>query len=99
MKILPKLFLFLLLILNFSAVAYGQYERKQVIAVKTDTPPPLIDGNLSDRVWEGVTAASDFFQYEPKNSGDAGLNTEVRFLYDNNALYIGAMMYDSLPEK
>ena len=98
MKILPKLFLFLLLILNFSAVAYGQYERKQVIAVKTDTPP-LIDGNLSDRVWEGVTAASDFFQYEPKNSGDAGLNTEVRFLYDNNALYIGAMMYDSLPEK
>ncbi|NOY37404.1 MAG: carbohydrate binding family 9 domain-containing protein [Chlorobi bacterium] len=60
--------------------------------------PPKIDGVLDDACWENARVADDFIQYAPYNGKPATLPTEVRILYDDKALYIGAMMYDPYPD-
>src|SRR5688500_4137973 len=59
------------------------------------TAPVVLDGALTEAVWSAGTPATDFRQFEP-NEGQPGQRTEIRFAYDEQALYIGARMYDSL---
>ena len=67
----------------------GDQDRIRVVqAVKVDTAP-VIDGDLSDAVWQQARIATDFFRAKEGNIRPARLNTEVRILYDENALYIG----------
>ncbi|HEX8903645.1 MAG TPA: carbohydrate binding family 9 domain-containing protein, partial [Longimicrobiaceae bacterium] len=60
------------------------------------TEPIAIDGRLDEAVWSTAPAATDFRQQDPQEGQPATQRTEVRFAYDNDALYIGARMYDSL---
>ncbi|MEA1886729.1 MAG: DUF5916 domain-containing protein [Bacteroidota bacterium] len=71
--------------------------QKSIAAIKTDNPP-LIDGKLDDRVWQSADIADNFIQYSPFNGSPSKYKTEVRVLYDNTALYVGAMMYDPSPD-
>jgi hypothetical protein len=66
---------------------------KMLSAVKT-SQSPQIDGNLNDPVWQQAPLASDFMQYAPSFGNPVSSKTEVRILYDNEALYIGAYLYD-----
>jgi hypothetical protein len=70
---------------------------KSIAAVRVSTPPQ-IDGKLNDDVWRNAPVAKDFVQFVPNNGAPAWQRTEVRFLYDNTAFYIGAMLYDSAPD-
>lgn len=70
---------------------------KQVRAVRVDTPP-VIDGRLDEAVWQLAEVITDFHQTRPGNGTPPSERTEVYVLYDDNALYIGARMYDSEPE-
>lgn len=65
--------------------------------VRTDTPP-TIDGRLDDTPWPLAPAISDFVQHEPFEGRPATERTEVRILYDESALYVGAWMFDRDPE-
>lgn len=58
------------------------------------TEPITLDGRLDEEVWRTAPAATDFRQSEPEEGAPATQRTEVRFAYDNVALYIGARMYD-----
>ncbi|HYH80782.1 MAG TPA: DUF5916 domain-containing protein, partial [Longimicrobium sp.] len=60
------------------------------------TSPVQVDGVLDEAVWAGAPAATGFRQQRPNEGRPASQNTEVRFAYDSDALYIGARMYDSL---
>src|SRR5687767_1274688 len=60
--------------------------------------PPAIDGRLIDEAWAQVEPASDFTQRDPDEGKPATERTEVRFLYDNDALYVAARLYDSQPD-
>ncbi|MBA2244199.1 MAG: carbohydrate binding family 9 domain-containing protein [Gemmatimonadetes bacterium] len=71
------------------------------------TPPPevraaertstiVMDGRLDEELWSTVPAATDFTQRDPNEGQPATQRTEIRFLYDAEALYIGARMYDAL---
>ena len=71
---------------------------KRVEAVRIDERI-VIDGRLDEVVWQRANPAVDFYQQEPDEGQLASQPTEVRFLYDDNMLYIGAMMYDDEPEK
>jgi hypothetical protein len=75
----------------------GQIEKKELQATRVQNVP-RIDGNLDDPVWENVPEASDFIQYEPYNDRPASQSTVVKFLYDDNAIYIGAMLFDLYPD-
>lgn len=60
------------------------------------TPSTIkVDGTLDDAAWAAAPAASDFTQSYPK-AGEAGTQkTEVRVLYDNDALYVGVRAFDT----
>lgn len=60
-----------------------------------------IDGKLNEQDWNIAPVASDFIMYNPDN-GKAipdTQKTEIKVLYNDDAIYIGAMMYDNEPEK
>jgi hypothetical protein len=60
------------------------------------TTPVVVDGILDEAAWAGAPPASGFTQVDPDEGRPATQPTEVRFLYDSDALYIAARMYDSL---
>jgi hypothetical protein len=72
-------------------------EKKQLAAVRTASAPK-IDGVIDDAEWQQAPVATDFIQYSPYSGRPATHNTEVRILYDDEAIYIAAMMYDTNPD-
>lgn len=71
--------------------------KKQVEAYRTPAPPE-IDGLLDEPQWNNAGVATDFYQYDPYNGPPATEKTKVRIMYDDVAVYIGAMMYDNAPD-
>ena len=72
--------------------------RRAMIAVKLDGAAPAVDGSLGDAAWVRAAVARDFVQREPDEGAPASERTEVRILYDDEAIYIGARMYDAQPD-
>ncbi len=73
---------------------------KELKAIRVKTPPK-IDGKLNDEVWKNVPVAKDFVLYQPGN-GDPepqNMKTEVKIIYDDNAIYIGGYLFTDQPEK
>lgn len=66
---------------------------KSLQAVKT-SQAPKIDGNLDDAAWANAPILSDFVQNFPTFGLPISQRTEVKILYDNSAIYIGAYLYD-----
>ncbi len=58
-----------------------------------------VDGRLDEADWAKAAPARDFLQKDPDEGKPATERTEVRFLYDDDALYVGARLFDSEPSK
>jgi hypothetical protein len=58
--------------------------------------PITLDGRLDEPIWATVEPATDFRQTDPREGEPASQRTEIRILYDDQALYLGARMFDSL---
>jgi hypothetical protein len=58
--------------------------------------PVSIDGRLDEAAWAAATPISNFTQSEPHEGQSPTQRTEIRVLYDADALYIGARVNDSL---
>jgi hypothetical protein len=71
--------------------------QKTVHVVRTATPP-VIDGDLSDAVWSNAAVVDDLHQVSPTEYAEPYERTEVLILYDDDALYIAARLYDTEPE-
>ena len=63
----------------------------------TVSTPPIIDGRLTDPVWQEATPITGFIQRELHEGDRVTERTEVRILTDGEALYVGAWMYDTDP--
>ncbi len=72
------------------------YRSREVIAIKLEHPLN-IDGILDEPLYT-TKANGPFIQIEPNNGILGSENTEFWVGYDDNALYIGAMMYDGNPD-
>ncbi|MQA89051.1 MAG: hypothetical protein GEU90_02270 [Gemmatimonas sp.] len=59
------------------------------------TTPIEVDGELGEDVWAEAVPATGFTQREPVEGAPVSEPTEVRILYDEEALYIGALLRDS----
>ncbi len=57
-----------------------------------------IDGKLDEENWNRASGTRDFFQFEPYNGRPSNFDTEVKILYNNDALYIGAHLKDNCPD-
>src|SRR6266404_6237071 len=58
-----------------------------------------IDGKLDESAWAQAAPITDFRQQQPNEGAPASQRTEVRIVYDERAIYIGARMYDSLGKR
>jgi hypothetical protein len=73
-------------------------EGKTVDIRRVDTEP-VVDGVLDDAVWELAEPIIDLHQVNPVEYDDPTERTEIRLLYDDNALYIAARLFDTQPER
>ena len=70
------------------------------VAVATGVSgPPLIDGRLDDAAWRQAALMTDFTQREPQDGQPASERTEVRVVFDEEALYVGVWAFDSRPNE
>ena len=72
---------------------------KQAQAIEIENNSVSIDGRLDDEVWANANFLDQFFQRTPDEGAAATERTEVAFVFDENALYIGARMYSSNPDE
>ena len=54
-----------------------------------------IDGRLDEAAWAAATPVTSFTQRDPDAGAPATERTEVRILYDGEAVYVGARLFDS----
>jgi hypothetical protein len=71
--------------------------RKQARAVRTPNGAVRVDGRLDEAVWRDAPPVVDFIQKEPIEGVAATEPMEVRFAFDDSALYIGARMRSANP--
>lgn len=89
-------FLFCFLLLSVVGLSQKKTLQTKFILEKIE-----IDGKLDETIWQSSPIAKDFITFEPDNGKPIPENrkTEVKVLYDNDAIYIGALLYDENPEK
>ncbi|MFD2514584.1 DUF5916 domain-containing protein [Pontibacter locisalis] len=75
----------------------GNSKLKTTRAIRT-TKAPEMDGILEPEVWQVVAPATNFVRFDPLNGKPSSQRTEVYMLYDNEAVYIGAKLYDTAPD-
>ena len=56
-----------------------------------------LDGRLDEPTWSDAPSITDFIQEDPQEGEPGSQRTEVRVAYDDAAIYVGAMLYDSNP--
>jgi hypothetical protein len=90
-------FYILMLILVSTGYAFAQnpVKEKQLTSTRAVEPPKL-DAILNDKCWQGVTIATDFVESNPLPGRieSRARRTEVKILYDDEAIYVSARMYD-----
>ena len=53
-----------------------------------------LDGRVEEDAWQGAIPITDFTQQEPVEGAGPSQPTEIRVVYDEDNLYIGAVIYD-----
>ncbi|MFQ5568102.1 MAG: DUF5916 domain-containing protein [Rhodothermales bacterium] len=57
-----------------------------------------VDGRLDEAAWQQAPVIDGFLQREPVEGAEPTERTVVRILYDDEAIYIGARMFDTAPD-
>lgn len=71
---------------------------KRIDAVRLERGAVQVDGRLHEAAWRRAKWVSGFVQREPHEGASPTQRTEVAFLYDDDALYVGARMFDTTPQ-
>lgn len=87
-----RIFLFLLLI------GYYQGFAQRSIQTQRTFIPPKIDGRIIEKDWNLVIPADDFIGNSPDYGKPATKRTLVWVLYDDEAIYVAAKMFDNPKE-
>jgi hypothetical protein len=77
------------------------YSQKKVLNTKSITTKISIDGKISEDAWNSAESASEFVMYQPDNGKAINENkkTTIKVVYDNDAIYIAAILNDEDPSK
>lgn len=89
---------FLIAIFLSSFIGYCQ---KKTLQTQFISDKITIDGKINENIWKSAAVATDFVMLEPDNGKPITENkkTEIKVLYDNEAVYIAALLYDEEPNK
>lgn len=86
----------------FALLNLGVFAQKKIILAKPKGENISIDGKIDEEEWlKNTEVASNFIMFTPDNGKTISEDkkTEVKVLYDNDAIYISALLYDNEPEK
>lgn len=86
----------------FALLNLSVFAQKKTLLAKPKDGNINIDGRIDETEWQNNNEiASDFIMYTPDNGKniDKEKETQVRVLYDNDAIYISATLNDNEPEK
>lgn len=72
--------------------------QKEMRAVRA-TGPISVNGRLDEADWQAAPATTGFFQVQPEQGKPVTNDTQIRVLYDNRNVYIGAFCPDSTGPK
>ena len=91
------LFVYFFCIFSF---AFSQQSKKSINASRA-VKAPKIDGVLDDAAWKDNDVAKDFVMFKPGDGTKEPDNkkTEVKIIYDDEAIYFGATFYDDAPHE
>ncbi|HYE86760.1 MAG TPA: DUF5916 domain-containing protein [Vicinamibacterales bacterium] len=71
----------------------GSANRKQATATRVSNGAVRVDGRLDDEVWQKAVPITDFVQKEPTEGAPPTDAMDVRLVYDDDGLYVGARMF------
>lgn len=71
---------------------------KRVEVMRAGPALPDVDGKLDDPVWREVRFVEDFLQKDPVEGGAPSVRTQIGFAYDEEALYVAAVMWIDDPD-
>ncbi|OFX84000.1 MAG: hypothetical protein A2W99_03385 [Bacteroidetes bacterium GWF2_33_16] len=88
-----------ILLIAFISISYcyGQSSKKNLEVLKISNPP-VIDGSLTDSCWLPANSGTDFIVCKPTPLAKPTYQTDVKILYNDKGIYIGAMLYDAHPD-
>lgn len=92
---MPRILLVLLLFFPLTLKAQDSVKTYHAIRAAV---APKVDGILDDAVWSQASTAENFTQYLPIEGAAPDHPTKVMIAYDDMAIYIAAIMYDSAPD-
>ena len=58
----------------------------------------VVDGRIEEAAWSDAPSLTHFVQRDPVQGAEPTERTAVRVIYDDEAIYIGATMFDSAPD-
>lgn len=70
----------------------------RAVRAERRTLPVVIDGRLDEEAWTHAPVIDDFKQSDPVQGAAPTERTVVRVLYDDEALYVAARLYDTAPD-
>lgn len=86
-----------IIILFLSLNIKAQHTKKSLNSIKS--PQTIkVDGLLNEDIWQQAEIASDFIQFEPFNGKPSAYITNVKIVYTDYAVYIGATLFDPEPD-
>jgi len=78
-----------------SSATASQNDPRPAAHAVARTAPIVIDGRLGDEGWRDVPVIADFRQHQPDEGLAPTQRTELRIVYDEEALFVAARMFDS----
>jgi hypothetical protein len=77
------------------AVTMSQADPRPTVAATLRRDPISIDGRLTESAWNAAAPITALHQQSPDEGKAPSERTEVRILFDESAIYVGARMYDT----
>jgi hypothetical protein len=80
------------------AIDFDTAHLSRIVTAVRISEPITLDGRFDEPAWERAVPLGNFLQRRPRNGEPMTERTEVRFLYDDDNLYIGVYCFDSDPD-
>lgn len=96
---LKRVYLVGLVLMVMNWPGHCQIQAPRQLHIKKLTGEIILDGKIDEAVWEQTEWTSDFQQYFPTDSVQAKSQTKISLAYDDEYLYVGAVMYNLNEER
>ena len=94
MRVVAHLFCFFTLTLFF----IDKSEAQRIAHASIKVGEIVLDGKLNEIDWATAEGSTGLTQYSPNPGDKSSQKTEIRILYDDEAIYVGAQMFDTAPD-